>query len=307
VFVWLLPTDNSTIEQPGGSRCGAAVQWREKYLPLVMTAGHVERSTRDTSDGGAPMPNEQPPSLTLVANPSPDQVDDEHPSRKSVEPLLLRRPELAPVLSRAMSAVIDAMEFGDQTPPDLIRELENTAATAMAEAYEPIADAAFRLARFTETTRTTEAAEVRRRAEEAAVLVSQTMTTLRQRHDRLVQRVAKEATAAARAAAASSVPGHKLAARKKATEKANAVRDAAAERADQWAAAAVLTAAAAEQAAARLATQAEYAAAVVERDALQAAAAIQSTALSIMYEIAIDAACRHFLVPISRSDDQRAP
>ena len=274
-------------------------------LPLIMTAARLSAALGITSNGGAPIPNEQPLHLTLIVNPSPDQVDDNPPLRNSVELLLLRRPELAPVLSRAMSDVIDALEFGDQPPPDLIRELENVAAAAMTEAYEPIADAASRLARSTENSRTTEASEVRRRAEEAAVLVSQTTTILRQRHDRLVQRVAKEATAAPRAAAASSVPGHQLDAGKQATAKANAVRDA--ERADQRAAAAVLTAAAADEAAARLAIAAEYAAAIVERDALQAAAAIQATALSIMYEIAIDAACRHFLVPITRSDDPRAP
>ena len=257
--------------------------------------------------GGAPIANEPPRRLTLVASPSLGQVDDEGPLRGSVEPLLDRRPELAPVLSRAMSDVIDALEFGEQPPPDLVGELEHAAATAMAEAYEPIADAASRLARSTKASRTTEAASVRRRAEETAALVSATTTALRQRHDRLAQRVAKEAATAARAAAASSVPGHKSAARKQATQAANAVRDAAALRADQRAAAAALTAAAADQAAFRLATEAEHAARIVERDALHAAAAIKATALSIMYEIAIDAACQHFLVPISRPDDPHAP
>jgi hypothetical protein len=201
-----------------------------------------------------------------------------------------------------MTAIIDALEFGEQTPPELIRELEHAAATAMDEAYEPIAQAAALLARSTETSRTTEAASVRRRARDTAALVSKTMAALRERHDLLVERVAKEATSAARAAAASSVPGQKLAARSQAIQQANAVLDAAAARADQRAAAAILTATAADQAAARLAIESEGAADLVERDARQAAAAIQATALSIMYEIAIDAACRHFLVPTTRTD-----
>ena len=266
----------------------------------------MSKRTRDLPfDRGALIPNEQPRHLTLVANPRPGQLDDDRPLRRSIEPLVLRRPELAPVLSRAMTDVIDVLEFGDQTPPDLIREIERAAAIAMTEAYEPIVDAASRLARSTAATRTTEAASVRKRAKEAAALVAQTTADLRQRHNQLVERVATEATTAARTAAASSVPGHKLAARKQATEKANAVRGAAAARAEQRAAAAAVTAAAADHAAAQLDTEAEQAAILVEHDALQAAAAIQATALSIMYEIAIDAACRHFLVPRPTPDDPR--
>jgi hypothetical protein len=206
-----------------------------------------------------------------------------------------------------MSAIIDVLEFGDQTPPDLIRELEHAAATAVTEAYEPVAHCADLLARSTELSRTREAGSVRRRAGDTAALVSETTAALRERHDRLVERVANEARSASRAAAASSVPGHKLAARKQAVQQANAVRDAASARADQRAAAAMLTAAAADQAAVRLALESEHAAGIVERDALQAAAAIRATALSIMYEVAIDAACRHFLVPTSRTDDLHAP
>ncbi|HWI00282.1 MAG TPA: hypothetical protein VNT27_08115, partial [Propionibacteriaceae bacterium] len=235
-------------------------------------------------------------------------MNADRPIRDSAEPpLLLRRPELAPVLSRAMSAVINALELGEQPPPDLIRDLEHAAATAMTEAYEPIAQAASRLARSTETSRTIEAANGRKRAEETAALVSATTAALRQRHVRLVERVAKEAGTAARCAAASSVRGHKIAARNQADQVANSVRDAAAARSDQRAAAAILTAAAADQAAARLAIQADHAAELVERDAVQAAAAVQATALTIMYEIAIDAACRHFLVPLPKPDDSHAP
>jgi hypothetical protein len=257
--------------------------------------------------GGARISNERPRHLTLVANPSPGQKDDDRPPRDSVVPLLRRRPELEPVLAHAMSAVIDALNFGDQTPPDLIREIEHAAASAMSEAYEPIADAASRLARFTEASRTTEAASVRKRAEKAADLVADTMVALRQRHDRLAERVAHEATTAARVLASSSVPGQKVAARHQAAQQANAVRNAAAARAEQRAAVAALTAAAAKQAEVRLAIEAEQAAAIVERDAFQAAAAVQATALSVMYEIAIDAACRHFLVPLRRTDDPHAP
>jgi hypothetical protein len=234
-------------------------------------------------------------------------MNPDRPPRQSVELVLLRRPELAPVLAQAMSDVINALELGKQALPDLIREIEQAAATAMAEAYEPVADAASRLARSTETSRTTEAASVRNRARETAALVAQTMTALRRRHDQLVERVAKEATTTARTVAASSVPGNKLAARKHAHQQASTVRDAATARADQRAAAAVLTALAAGQAAAQLATEAEQAAILVEHDALQAAAAVQATALTIMYEIAIDAACRHFLVPSTRSDMRHAP
>jgi len=230
-------------------------------------------------------------------------VDFDRTQRPSAGPFVVRRPELAPVLSRAMSAVIDALELDEQTSPDLIRALEHAAATAMTEAYEPIADAASRLARSTGISRTTEAASVRKKAEEIAALVSETTTALRQRHDRLAERVAQDATTAARAAAASSVPGHKLAAKKQAVQKANAVRDAAAARADQWAAAAVLTAAAADQAEVWLAIETENAAVIVERDARHAAAAIQAAALDLVYEVAIEAACRRFVVPNQKPDD----
>jgi hypothetical protein len=206
-----------------------------------------------------------------------------------------------------MSAVIDALGFGERTPPDLIREIETAAATAMTEAYEPIADAAARLARSTEANRATEEARVRRRAEETAALVLETATALRQRQNQLAEREAQEATTAARLLAASSVPGHKLDAKKQAVQEASSVRDAAAGRAAEWSATAVLTAAAAEQAAARLAAEAEHAAAIVERDTTQAAAAVQARALEVMYEIAIDAACRHFLVPTPRLEDPHAP
>ena len=55
-----------------------------------------------------------------------------------------------------------------------------------------------------------------------------------------------------------------------------------------------MTALAADQAAARLAIAAEDAAVDVEGVTLQAAAAVQTTVLDMMYEIAIDAACRRF-------------
>jgi hypothetical protein len=252
-----------------------------------------------------PIPIERPRHLRLVESPSPGQAHDDLTPRPRSEPILLRRLELAPVLSRAMSAVIDALELGEQTPPGLIPELEHVAATAMIEAYEPIAEAAFRLARSTETSRTAQAANVQRRAEETAALVSETTTALRQHHDRLAARVAEDARTAARAAAASSVPGHKLEAKKHAIHTANAVRFDAAVRADQRAAAAALTAAAAARAEIRLAVEADRAAVIVERDALQAASVIQATALDVMYEIAIDAACRHFVDPANPKERER--
>lgn len=204
-----------------------------------------------------------------------------------------------------MSAVMDALQLDEQTPPALIDELEHAASTAMTEAYA-IADAASRLAQSTKSSRATEAADVRKRAKETAALVSETTTALQQRHDLLAQRMAEEATTAARIAAGSSVPGYKLHAKKQAIQDANAVRDAAAARTAQRAAAAVLTAAAADQAAIRLAVEAEHAAVIVERDALQAAAAIQATALDVMYEIAIDAACQHFIGSTTGPEDPHA-
>jgi hypothetical protein len=232
-------------------------------------------------------------------------VDDDRTPRYPVEPVELR-PELVPVLARALSTVVDALGFGEQTPPGLIGELEHAAAVAMSKAYEPMAETSSRLAWFTESSRLEEAASARRRAAETLNLVSQTAIALQRRHDRLAEHVAEEATVAARSAAASSVPGHKLAARKQAFQKGTAVRVAAAMLVDQRAAAAALTAAAARQAALQLATETERAAATVERDALQAAANIQAIALTIMYEIAIDAACRHFLSPTPRTDDPHA-
>lgn len=241
-----------------------------------------------------------------MENPGVSQREKSPTLRDVADPPLVSHPELAPVLSQAMSAVIAALEFGEQTPPDLIRGLEAAAATAMAEAYEPIAEAASRLARSTETIRTTKAVGVRKRADETAALVFDTMNALQQRHDRLAQRVEAEAATAARTLARSSVPGHKLAAKHQAVRKATAVRDAASARADHRAAVAALTAAAADQAAVQLASEAEQAAVIVDRDALQAAAVIRATALSVMYEVAIDAACRHFLVPLAGSDDGHA-
>jgi len=211
-----------------------------------------------------------------------------------VAPFVLDRPELASVLVLAMSAVVDVLELGDQIPPDLFRELEQAAAIAMTEAYEPVASAASRLAQATEASRRTEAASVRRRAEKTTALVSETATSLRRRHEQLTERVAEDATTAARILAASSVPGFKLDAKRQAVQKAYAVRDAAAARADQREANAAVTAAAADQAAAQLASQAEHAAVIVQEDTVQAAAAVQAAVLDMMYEIAIDAACRHF-------------
>lgn len=207
-----------------------------------------------------------------------------------------------------MSAVIDALELGEDTHLDVIEELERAAATAMTEAYEPIAAAASRLAGSTRASGATETASVRRKADDTAELVRETAAVLQQRHDQLAERVAAEATAAAEAAAASSVPGLKFEAKKRAIEEAAAVQEAAAARADQRAAAAALTAAAAERAALRLAIDAEQAAANVQRDAVQAAATVRATALDVMYEIAIDAACRHFAAASEpRPNDPEAP
>ena len=209
-------------------------------------------------------------------------------------PLLFRRPELEPVLALAMAATIDLLELDERTPPDLIRELEHSAPVAMTEAYEPIAEAASRLAQSVKASRTTEASSVRRRAEITASLVSETATALRERHGQLAERAAADATAAARILASSSVPGFKLDAKKQAVQKAYDIRDAAAARTEQREANAVVTALAADQAAARLAIAAEDAAVDVEGVTLQAAAAVQTTVLDMMYEIAIDAACRRF-------------
>jgi len=207
---------------------------------------------------------------------------------------VLRHPELAPVLSRAMSAVIDALELGEETPPDVIAALEDAAATAMTEAYEPIAVAASRLSGSTETSRETEAASVRRKAAQTAALVVETATALQQRHDRLAEQATKETATAARLAAAASVPGFKAEAKKRAVQKAAAVQEAAAARDDRRAAAAALTAAAADGAAVRLALEAKNAAADVKRDAAHAAATVQAITFDVMYEIAIDAACRRY-------------
>jgi len=225
---------------------------------------------------------------------STDPPDDDRPRQNSLEPFVLQRPELVPVLALAVSTILDVLELDEQTPPELIRELEHAAAVSMAEAYEPIAEAASRLAESTEASRTTHAASVRGRAETTAALVSETATALLHRHDRQTERAAADATTAARVLALASVPGHKLEAKKRAVEKAHAARDAAAARTDQRAVDAAVTALAADQAAIRLAIDAEHAAGIVEGSTLQAAAAAQATVLAMMYEIAIDAACRHF-------------
>ena len=233
--------------------------------------------------------------LMLVADVAPDPFDCRTPAR-SVTVLDLRHPELAPVLRRAMSAVIHGLELDDQTPADLINELTNAAASAMTEAYQPFAEAQSRLARFTEASRDAEATSVRKRAREAAALVSETASALRHRHDLLAERLAEDTAGAARAAAGSSVPGYKSDARKQARRVADAARNAATARADRRAAAAALTAAAARQAEVELASEADRAARVVQHDALQAAATSQATAMSIMYEVAINAACRRFVI-----------
>ena len=43
-----------------------------------------------------------------------------------------------------------------------------------------------------------------------------------------------------------------------------------------------------------MASEAEHAAVIVEGDTLQAAVAVRATVLDLMYEIAVDAACRQF-------------
>lgn len=240
------------------------------------------------------MPPEQPRHLALVADHRPHQANTRERQRPR-RPRTLAYPELVPVLSCAMSAVMDALQLGADPPQDVIGELEHAAATAMTDAYAPIAAAASRLAAATAARRATEAATVRKRAEETAALVAETAATLQQRHDRLAVRMAAEAAAVARLAAAASVPGLKFDARKRARQEADAVREAAAARADRRAASATQTAAAAEQAAAKLALEAEHAAATVARDAEKAAAAVLATALEAMYEIAVHAACRRYL------------
>jgi hypothetical protein len=254
------------------------------------------------------MPNDPKRHLALVADPSPPgpSADDRVRSASGAPPVL-RHPELLPVLSRAMSVVVDALELGRETPADVLGQLEEAAAGAMSEAYEPIVVAADRLARATAATRATEAASLQLRAEQMAALVAETASTLKMRQGRLADRLAEEAMAAARAAAASSVPGSKYDARRRAIHEADAVRVAAAARADQRADTAVVTAAAADQAEARLALDAERAAIAVERDATRAAAAVRATALDVLYEIAIDAACRRFDVLSNSHQSPHAP
>lgn len=231
--------------------------------------------------------------LTLIAIPNPGEEVQDAVLEPPVEPLVLRRPEVAAVLSRAVSAVADELGLGAQAPPRLIRELEHAAAIAMADAYEPIADTASRLRISAVNSRTTEAASVRKRAEQLAAVVSETASALQQRNDELAESMAAAAMKAARVAAASSVPGHKLEARRRAVQDAKVIRAAATARADQRAAAATLVASAARQAAVRLASETERAAVIVERDAFQAAGVIQSAALDMAYDVAVDAACRH--------------
>ena len=254
------------------------------------------------------MPDDPPRHLTLVADPRPlGPSADPNARPVPVSPSALRHPELVPVLARAMTAVVDALELGRETPADVLGQLEEAAATAMSEAYEPIVVAADRLARATAATRATEAASLHQRADQMASLVAETASTLHRRQGRLADRVAEDATAAARAAAASSVPGSKFDARRRAIQEADAVRLAAASRAVHQEAAAALAAESAEQAAVRLTVEAAEAADSVERDAAHAAASVQATALEVMYEIAIDAACRRFDAVSSRLPSPHAP
>ena len=77
----------------------------------VLTGGQLywSASTRDCLLRRSPIVIESSRQLILVANPSLE--DDDRPFADSVVPSLLRyHPELAPVLTRAMSDVIDVLE-----------------------------------------------------------------------------------------------------------------------------------------------------------------------------------------------------
>ena len=223
-------------------------------------------------------------SSDLGRSPGTAQGLDRRPHARSIR-TYFGRPELAPVLSLAMTAVIDLLELGERTPPDLIRELEDAAAIAMAEAYEPIADAASRLARANEASRTTEAADVRRKAETTAALVSDTAAALQQRQGRLTERVAEDATAAARALAPSSVPGSSSTPRSKPFRRPTpSGRSSRANRPTRGRCGRDRRGR--RPSGAQLASEAEHAAVIVEGDTLQAVAA--RPPLDLMYEIAID-------------------
>jgi len=64
---------------------------------------------------------------------------------------VLQRPELVRVLALAVSMILDVWELDEQTSPELIRELEHAAAVSMAEAYEPIAEAASQFRKWSST------------------------------------------------------------------------------------------------------------------------------------------------------------
>lgn len=199
-------------------------------------------------------------------------------------------PELTPVLSLAVDAVVYTFDLDEEVDPDLVAHLERVATAATLDAYAPIVATAAKVGRAAERARAARVAAVAQAAEVMAVRVAEVAAALQAHGDASATRSASSASKAAKLVAGSVVPGNETAAASAAAQIRQAVHDAAATKAAERARAAATVARAAMLAAAEVAASAEVEAVPIELEVFNAAAAIQTIALDTCYQVALNAA-----------------
>jgi hypothetical protein len=200
-------------------------------------------------------------------------------------------PELAPVLSLAVDAVVFTFDIDEETDADVVAHLARTTAEAVVPLYAPIAAFAAQIRTQADDSHASRAAAVARAAEAMAASVAAVAEALRTRGEASAVRAAGAATEAAEQVAASAAAADDPAkAAATAAQVARAVHNAAATAAAERARAASLVAQAATTAAAEVAAAADQVDIAAELEVFSAAMAVRAIALDSCYQLGINVA-----------------
>ncbi len=203
-------------------------------------------------------------------------------------PVLSDYPELVPVLSLALDAVVSSF-YPQRIGPDIRAYLERVTAAATVAIYAPMAEIARRSRTGAQVTRAARTAAVAREAGQIASCVAKVAAELQIREDASADTVARDVASAAELVVLT--PGSGPDTRRVATTAAGvavAAREAATAALLERARAAATVAQAASVAAAEVAASADAAAVEVELEVFRAASVLQGIALETCYQVAIN-------------------
>jgi hypothetical protein len=203
-------------------------------------------------------------------------------------PAASKYPELIPVITSVVDAMIYSFDLDVEGDAELIDQLANIAIAKSHTVYGPMAAVADRASHYTQHLRDLQAATVIRVAETLAAQVADEAAALRTRSEAHAAAVASEAADRAAAVATTVGPDDRSAAAAAAAE-ADDVRSAAAHAAAERAYAAAKVVQQAAESAAEAVEEAELLALTVELEAAVAKKRTQGVAIETSYQAALDA------------------